>query len=365
MERYLTYNGSVVVIDPKGENYAVTARYRRSIGTEVIKFDPFGISPDKDTDTFNPFDVLNLSRAYQEDEVRSLTELLTGGTLSLQEPFWDTMSANLLNGLGIYLASDKAAYSRSYVGLQDILYSADAIYAIAKIADEKTSPLGTKQALSQFLSITDVTRSGILASAQQHLTLIGSPAVRRVIGSTSFDLKKIYVGEPTSIYIIIPPDKLNSHRGLLRLWIGALLMVIASRSVIPATRTLFLIDEAAQLGSLKLLETAMTLLRGYGLQTWSFWQDLSQLKYLYSDGWLTMINNCSVLQMFGANNLMVSHEFAEIMGFPVEEVRRIGRSEQVLVINGQEAIRAGRFDYLTDQRFSQTYDPNPFYAQLS
>ena len=39
----LYYQGPVVVIDPKGENYAVTARCRREMGHRVFKLDPFGV----------------------------------------------------------------------------------------------------------------------------------------------------------------------------------------------------------------------------------------------------------------------------------------------------------------------------------
>ena len=42
-----------------------------------------------------------------------------------------------------------------------------------------------------------------------------------------------------------------------------------------------LIDEAAQLGTLDELRSAITLMRGYGVKGWSFWQDLSQLQRIY------------------------------------------------------------------------------------
>ncbi|RLS34330.1 MAG: hypothetical protein DWH78_11550 [Planctomycetota bacterium] len=58
----LSYPGSVVVIDLKGENYTVTARQRRKMGHQVVVLDPFekatrGLTP---TDRFNPFDIFKL-----------------------------------------------------------------------------------------------------------------------------------------------------------------------------------------------------------------------------------------------------------------------------------------------------------------
>ena len=63
------------------------------------------------------------------------------------------------------------------------------------------------------------------------------------------------------------------------------------------------------------LRQAITLLRGYGLQTWSFWQDFSQLQRLYPADWQTMVNNCKVLQAFGANNMNASNSVMTLTGF--------------------------------------------------
>jgi len=109
-------------------------------------------------------------------------------------------------------------------------------------------------------------------------------------------------------------------RALLRLWVGTLLTAVTSRKVIPQTRTLFVLDEAAQLGSLGALKQAITLLRGYGLQVWTFWQDLSQLKTLYANDWQTMLNNSGVLQVFGLNNHLMAKEWAEVMGVDAGEL---------------------------------------------
>ena len=218
------------------------------------------------------------------------------------------------------------------------------------------------QEISTFLSIrAEVTRAGVLSTAQQYLRLFGSPTVQKAIEKTTFSLQSIRDGDPVSLYIIIPPNKLVSHQALFRLWVGALLSLFSSRTTIPKTNTLFIIDEAAQLGNLSLLRQAKTLLRGYGLQTWSFWQDLSQIKELYKTEWATMVNNCAVLQLFGAKNYMVAQEFAGMVGADADEIRKLKADEQVLILNGEHPIQALRYDYLTDDAFNGLYDSNPLY----
>jgi type IV secretion system protein VirD4 len=44
-----------------------------------------------------------------------------------------------------------------------------------------------------------------------------------------------------------------------------------------------------------LLEQAVTLLRGYGLQVWSFWQDVEQVRANYPTGHSTLVNNAAGL----------------------------------------------------------------------
>src|SRR5687767_7137009 len=87
------------------------------------------------------------------------------------------------------------------------------------------------------------------------------------------------------------PVKRPAPGALLRMWVATLLGAVCRRTTIPPQRTLFLLDEAAQLGSLPILRQAVTLLRGYGLQVFTFWQDLSQLELLYPRDWPTILNN--------------------------------------------------------------------------
>ncbi len=155
---------------------------------------------------------------------------------------------------------------------------------------------------------------------------------------------------------------LESHARLLRLWISTLLTLIMRRRNRPPEPTLFILDEAAQLGSLAQLRQALTLLRGYGLQTWSFWQDVSQLQLLYPRDWQTMVNNCRVIQAFGANNLTAASSMAGLMGFVTGAgLLDLMQDEMLLQIAGDDAVIARRPNYLTDPIFDGLYDDHPLF----
>src|SRR5262249_27324178 len=110
------------------------------------------------------------------------------------------------------------------------------------------------------------------------------------------------------------------------------------------------------------LRQAITLLRGYGLQVWSFWQDLSQLRHLYPQDWQTMINNSGVLQVFGLNNHLLAKEWGEVMGVDPAELAELGPEQAGLYLHGSGFRKCRRADYLRDRVFAGKFDANPRFA---
>ncbi len=360
----LTYPGPIIVVDPKGENYAVTARRRREMGQRVIRLDPFGVI-DGNSDGLNPMDIFDLLNMDIETDSQMLAEMLSIGNRGVKDPFWDLNACGLISGLMAHVALTKAQPERNFSALRQFLMADDVVYKLAVLLDTqgKTMNRMAYEEIASFLQMSERdTRPGVLATAHSYMKAFLSKAVDKALEKSSFTLADVVAGEPLSIYIIIPPDKLLSHRALLKLWVGTLLKAVTSRKTIPQQRTLFLLDECGQLGNFPYLESVITLCRGYGLQVWSFWQDMSQIKKLYEMSWSTMVNNCAVLQIFGAKNYVVANEFAQLVGADANEIRGVGSDEQVLVINGEDPIRAYRLDYLTDARYKGMYDVNPLYA---
>jgi type IV secretion system protein VirD4 len=184
-----------------------------------------------------------------------------------------------------------------------------------------------------------------------------------MLRASSFNLRDVLEGRPLSIFIVMPADKLESHKSLLRLLVGTLLTAVTRRSTIPPQRTLFLIDEAAQLGTLPALRQAVTLLRGSGLQVVSVWQDCSQLKMLYPQDWPTMVNNSAFIQAFGVNNHQMAKEWSELFGRPVSELTGMTPDQAIVQVQGQGCRICRRPDYLNDSLFAGLYDPNPRFAK--
>lgn len=359
----LHYQGSVVVIDPKGENYAVTSRYRRQMGHQVIKLDPFGVI-DNNSDRLNPFDIFRLKNADLETDAQVLAELLATGNQGFKEPFWDISARGLYSGLIAHVASLYPHKQRNLNSVRKLLVNRDTVLRLAKILDDFGDLMNqmAHDEIAAFLLMPEQnTKHSVLATANSYIKALMSDRVAHTLENSSFSLNDVVAGKPLSIYIIIPPDKLKSHQALLRLWIGTLFKAFTSRQQIPKLPTLLMLDECAQLGNFSYLETLITLCRGYGVKVWSFWQDLAQLRQLYPQSWETIINNCAVLQFFGAKNFKMSQDISQLVGVDAKDIRNLSETEQIIVKDGTP-LKTQRFDYLNYLQFSDRFDANPFYS---
>lgn len=358
----LHYDGPAIVIDPKGENAAITMERRRKMGQEVVVLDPMGLVENSDGG-FNPLDLIDPRSLSGVDEASALVHALLPDRLDGgKNLFWVNRGRQLLLAMVLHVVTDLPREKHTLTEVRRLANKAAADpLALAKVFQKSRHP-EVQMIAGNLLINAESTLGGILSFAQEGVDFLRGPALQRAIERTSFDLEGVVSGAPLTIYIVLPPHMLGSHGRFLRLWISALMSLVMRRRRRPEQSTLFILDEAAQLGPLDELRTAVTLMRGYGLQTWTFWQDLSQLRILYPQDWQTMLNNCAVLQAFGANNLRAANDVAEVFGaLDGRGFLMLEADEMLLQIAGDEAVVAARPNYLRDPPFEGLFEKNPFF----
>lgn len=361
----LSHRGPMIVMDIKGELYNTTANFRRSLGQKVYAIDPWNVVKKK-SDGFNPLDILRLDNIDKTDEVVNMVSLITGGQMSLEDPFWDNNAEGLLKALVAYVAFDASAENARISHLRE-LFTQNFDHSMAKMLDDGViqSPIATEELAQYFQICSDRTRPCVYTTAKQHFVQFGSKSIKKAMDKSSFDIKDLIKGKPMTIYFVIPPHKLRSHKKVLRLWIGALLNLFTRRKKRPASSTLFLIDEVAQLGNMDAMLQAITLLRGYGLQVWTFWQDVSQIKSLYPKDWQSIFNNTDVIQMLNPSNLRMASEFSEVDGrLGADEILKMDSAEQALFIKAERQTKiVKKLDYLQDPIFKGLFKHNPLFSR--
>jgi len=372
----LHYGGPAIVIDPKGENFSVTARYRKQVlGHEIHLLDPFRSVGEKEMERagvqrgrLDPLDLWKVSTTDTTNDAQMLAEILGGEATNSQNPFWDLQGRKIISGVIAHRLERRKVtnVAPSFTDVVNDIYSADFEERIRALYNtEQPTGFVERTLVGGFTSISaDETRAGMLSTAQSYLSLFVSKEIQNSLKDSTIDLPSIQRADRSTIYIVVPPDKLKSHSRLLKLWIGVLMHTIMSRKSRPNERTLFILDECANLGYLEALETAVTLLRGYGLQVWMFFQDLSQVTSLYRGASPTMINNCGVVQTFGLTRLSQAQELAAILGkFDAGELLRLDQTQQALSVG--KTVQSGElFRYFSDAAFSGRFDPNHLHAGL-
>jgi type IV secretion system protein VirD4 len=358
----LHYDGPAVVIDPKGEAYQVSAEYRRKMGQEVILLDPFNITGDEENkSSFNPLDIIRLGQDVEVDDVQEFSHMLVQNTAT-KDPFWDTAARLMCQGLLLHVAHHAPTALRN---IAEVAYlanqsSKETEYTHKEMMRTKVPFVKKVGAIGS--GFEPKVKASVYSVFQTHMECFNSEAVALATKKTSFDLKDFYMGKAMTIYIVLPPEKLSSHAALLRLWVGAFMSILTRRSAAPEKKTLLVIDEAAQLGNMPEITKMTTLLRGYGVRLWTFWQDLSQLKSLYPLEWKTLLNNCSTIQFFGFNAMLAVKEANEVIGWFHEfDMMNLKENEQVLIRGKSKPKITTRVNYLKENDFVGKHTSNARY----
>ncbi len=360
----LTYAGSMICFDPKGEIAQVTRKYReQTLGQKIVHIAPF----DGGTGGIDPLAIFRFTKDTAFDHATSIATILAGSVQrsaisrgTSNDDFWMDSGINLLTGVIGAAIEGKLGDDNSLNAINKLLKSDDVVYNLAVLLDTKKPSPEFNSEIAAFLQLTDVTRSGVLATTQSYLRGLSSEGVASMLSKTTFDIEGfINATQPTTIYITIPPEKMVSHARLIKLIFGSLITALFSRKFIPRHKTVIQLDEAACLGSFDPLRMLLTLSRGQGVICHSFWQDLAQIQHNYSD-WQTILNNHGVIRMLGCSNFGQAVAMANIFGVSPGKLMELEPDEQGLFVDGTFQ-RCIRINYLTDKLFAKRFATNTRY----
>jgi type IV secretion system protein VirD4 len=350
----LKHPGQLIVLDMKGEVFAVTAEARRAMGQEVCVLD---LRDDGTPGSLNPLDLAVCCGSDIAAVARSFAaELIERGSEE-RDRFWNDWSETMIAGGCAWLMADCPRENRKLSALFDLFGGDDVTYSLAKLLnDETVVNRAAKVAFASFLQLSEnSTRPSVLGSVQTHLRLFDSDLVRRLTDTTTIDIDAFIEGKPVSLYIIVPPTRLTAYRPVLRMWLSGLILALTLRKTKPKERTLMLCDEIGNLGRIDAFLTAATLLRSWGLTLWTFWQNAAQLQ-LYGAQANTLVDNAGVIQVFGARNRRMAQDFANLVGnVAPEDIQNLAPDEQMLLIEGK-ALHCRQVRYYEDRGLNACAD---------
>lgn len=311
----LTYQGSAVVIDPKGENAMITAKRRsEGLGQTVHVVDPWGITG-LPSSRFNPLEWLDPADEDVNENAMILADSIVTPLAGGRDPFWDDEAKALLMGFLLWVALDGSEEGNRTLGrVRDIisLGSAEMNDFLEEMSMSENHIVSSAAVRTK--SKEEKMKGSVIASLQAHTHFLDSPRMRKNLDASDFKFEDLKTSKIT-VYLVLPADRLETFGRWLRLMIQQALTVNARNiEVKPDKPILFLLDEMAALGRLTMVEQAYSLMAGFGVQLWGIVQDLSQLERIYGTGWQTFIGNSGVLQYFGSRDLKTAEYFSRLCG---------------------------------------------------
>lgn len=407
----LMYSGSMIVIDAKAELATISAARRgrgtrsvKGMGQDVHLLDPFLVAENSAPTyraTFNPMAGIGAENEDSADDAGLIAESLIISTGS-GDNHWTMSARNLVKALILVMALSLPAghERRNLIGVRRLLMDADLFAKLDRFieAEPRTHVwLLAREAVAAFVATPSEERGSILSTARTQTEFLDSPAMARVLGTSSFSFDTLKSSRPATVYLSLPAMRFGTHGRWLRLMINCALEAMERSRRQPRDPVLFLMDEFFSLGRMERIEKAAGLMAGYGVKLWPILQDLQQLQGNYRSAWQTFIGNASVVQAFGntdpatceflsrrlgkvtiatASEQRVSllQQFSGQSGvntsrintelLQADEIERsfaAHNNNQLVMLAGHAPIQLDRAAYFSHAAFKGLYEPDPAY----
>ena len=400
----LTWPGSTVVHDIKGENWQLTAGWRAKF-SHCLLFDPTNPLSTR----LNPlFEVRK--GTHEVRDVQNIADILVDPEGAKERrDHWEKTAHALLTGviLHVLYAEEEKTLARVATFLADPSRS---ILRTLKIM-LTTNHLGTDgvpmahpvvaSIARELLNKSDNERSGVVSTAMSFLGLYRDPLIAANTAHSDWRIADLMGAQhPVSLYLVVPPSDIARTKPLVRL----ILNQIARRLTetlqttdghAPRRQLLLVLDEFPALGRLDFFESSLAFLAGYGVRAFLVAQSLNQIDKAYGANH-AILDNCHVRIAFAPNDERTAKRLSDALGTATElraqknlsgqrlsawlphmsvseqetprplltagEILQLPASDALVLVSGMPPIRAQKLKYYEDRNFITRRLPAPVLA---
>ena len=327
----LSWPGSSIVLDIKGENWALTAGWRKQQGHTVLRFDPADSSGSGCR--FNPLEEIRLTTLECVQDAQNMALMLVDPDGKGLDDHWTKAAFAFFAGLILHCCVMVRAQQRRAATLHDLtLMMADETRTTAELLDEM---LGEDHAAlfrgfapdadprvgeachtfiassaREMASKAENEASGVLSSALVNMALYRDPIVDLNTRSSDFHIHDLMNREhPVDLFLVVSPAAIDRVRPLMRLVVDLIIRRICASMEFKdgasvasyRHRCLLMLDEFTSLGKLPIIEKAIAYIAGYGGKMYIIVQDTKQLNGVYGKENAIMAN-CHVRIAYAPND---------------------------------------------------------------
>ena len=384
----LTWQGSAVVLDVKGECYEASARHRAGQGDEVFRFAPTDWET-KRTHRYNP-----LLRIFElKDPARQQMELQLLATLFLQNDN-DRVQGLLKGGIDLFVAAGLLAFQRKKPTLGEIYRISASGGNKQKEYLARSHEIRNKAAKLIFTRLAS-TNNDTLTSYVSLLMTSGldqwqNPAIDEATEVSDFDFRTIRK-KPFSVYLVVQPLMVKPLAPLIRLFFSDLLSALQDKEPGPDEPwpVMIMLDEFNRLGKMPIVAESIEVLRHYRGHLAVVTQTIPALDEIYGENTRRALQgNAGIKLYLTPSDEKTVEELSKAVGkttktvvtrsrsvgknpfegrsqserteetplLPEDEARRLPLDEIVVVVDAQMPVRAKRVVYFEDPFFKDIHE---------
>lgn len=328
----LAWHESSVVLDIKGENWALTSGYLAGKDHKTLKLDladPSGASA-----CFNSLAEIRLDTELAISDTQQVALMVMDPEGHGLKDYWDKAAFGFLGGVILHCLITSLYHRKQIASLYDVsimleapdrdggpqelfaeMIETDHAAMLSHIFKNLDPAFGTAghvfiaSAARGMLAKADKEMAGVVSSATANLTVYRDPVLARNISRCDFHIRDLMKHEkPINLYLVVSPDNIARLRPLLRIFLTQLLGRLMekmefSNGVNAAQykhRLLLMLDEFTSLGKLPIIEQSVAFIAGYGIKGYFIVQDTKQLTQTYGPDSAIMAN-CHIRIAYAPN----------------------------------------------------------------
>ena len=391
----LTWPGSAIVHDIKGENWKLTAGWRARFG-RVLIFDPTNAQ----SAAYNP--LLEVRRGeWEVRDVQNIADVLVDPEGALEKRnHWEKTSHSLLVGTILHVLY--AEPDKTLAGVANFLSDPKRPIETTLRAMMTTPHLGeagvhpvVASAARELLNKSENERSGVLSTAMSFLGLYRDPVVAAVTRRCDWRIRDLVEdAQSATLYLVVPPSDISRTKPLVRLILNQIGRRLTEdlNAKGKRHRLLLMLDEFPALGRLDFFESALAFMAGYGLKAFLIAQSLNQIEKAYGQN-NSILDNCHVRVSFASNDERTAKRVSDALGTATEirdaknyaghrlspwlghlmvsrqetarplltpgEVMQLPHDDELVLVSGCHPIRAKKARYYEDHQLQARILPPP------
>ena len=336
---------SVVVHDIKGENFILTAGYRKSMGHHILKFAP-GSTNDEGCH-FNPLDEIRVGDEFEVKDVMNIATMIVDPDGKGLNDHWQKTGFALLTSVilhVLYAMPDKTLRGVAAYLNDPSLDSVDT--AFARMMQTEHDPDGQRgwkdgnglptlvhpviaQSAKEMINKADNEKSGVISTMMSFLSIYRDPIIAKWTEYSDFRIADLQDADrPVSLYLVTSPEDKNRLKPLIRLVLNQIASQFTAEERLEAKdgrvvakgkhRLLLLLDEFPSLGKLDVFLDSIAFLAGYNVKLYLITQDIAQLEdegHGYGKaGAKTIIGNCHIRAAYAPNQVETAKWVSDMLG---------------------------------------------------